>query len=67
MRLPFRHPHHEPTEVPCPRCKLPVPADDTVCNACGWDLRDAYREPEGDAAVDPHVTTASEGGESPAG
>jgi hypothetical protein len=34
-----------PQETPCPRCGVPVPPGDTECNACGWDLRDAYRDP----------------------
>lgn len=63
MRLPFRHDHDRLAEVPCPRCKVPVPADDLECNVCGWDLRDAYHPPEGDAPADPHITSPRDRGE----
>lgn len=66
MRLPFGHKHHNSTEVPCPRCKVPVPADDLECSVCGWDLRDAYHAPEDDASVDAHVTPPRDRGGSPA-
>lgn len=55
MRLPFRH-KDDLSEVPCPRCKVPLPAEDLECNLCGWDVRDAYREPDvaaADSAVPP--------------
>ena len=29
----------------CPRCGMPAPAGSLECNACGWDMRDAYRDP----------------------
>ncbi len=66
MRLPFRHQHDSRAEVPCPRCKVPVPAEDLECNVCGWDLRDAYHAPEGDAAGDPRVTVPRDRGDPPA-
>lgn len=39
-----------PEEMPCPRCATPAPPGDTECTACGWDLRDAYRDPVAAAA-----------------
>jgi hypothetical protein len=66
MRLPFRHQHDAPAEVPCPRCKTPVPAEDLECNVCGWDLRDAYHPPEADATADLRVTAPREREEPPA-
>jgi hypothetical protein len=35
----------EPPETKCPRCGVPAPAGGLECNACGWDLRDAYHDP----------------------
>lgn len=43
VRLFTRRSRSQDAEVPCPRCKVPVPADDDVCNVCGWDMRDQYR------------------------
>ena len=37
--------HDKPQETKCPRCGVPAPAGTLECNACGWDMRDAYREP----------------------
>jgi ribosomal protein L37E len=42
-----------PQETPCPRCGVPAPEGRIECAACGWDLRDAYREPVADSAKDP--------------
>jgi Uncharacterised protein family UPF0547 len=36
----------EPKEETCPKCKTPVPVAAEECSACGWDLREAYHEPE---------------------
>jgi ribosomal protein L37E len=36
--------HDEPQETKCPRCGVPAPAATVECTACGWDLRDAYKE-----------------------
>jgi hypothetical protein len=35
----------EPQETRCPRCGVPAPAGSVECNACGWDMRDAYHDP----------------------
>ena len=43
MRLFRRNHKDEHAEMPCPRCKVPVPADDMECNVCGWDLHEQYR------------------------
>ena len=32
-------------EATCPRCDVPVPAASIECSACGWDLRESYRDP----------------------
>jgi hypothetical protein len=66
MRLPFGHKHDNPAEALCPRCKVPVPAEDLECNVCGWDLCDAYRAPQYEAAVDPHVMPPRDSGGSSA-
>ncbi len=46
MRLFKRRSPGQGAEVPCPRCKVLVPVGDDVCNVCGWDMLDMYREPE---------------------
>jgi len=43
----------QPQETPCPRCGVPAPQGDVECTACGWDLRDAYRDPVAEAAKGP--------------
>jgi hypothetical protein len=46
MRLLPRFLRREaPQETKCPRCGVPAPAGSLECNACGWDLRDAYHDP----------------------
>jgi hypothetical protein len=35
----------DPPETKCSRCGVPAPAGSLECNACGWDLRDAYHDP----------------------
>jgi hypothetical protein len=37
--------HVKPQETKCPRCGVPAPAGSLECNACGWDMRDAYHDP----------------------
>ena len=50
MRLLQRFLHREPEpEQPCPRCGVPAPPDASACNACGWDLREAYHGVVGEA------------------
>jgi uncharacterized Zn finger protein (UPF0148 family) len=45
--------HREPPqETICPRCGIPAPAGDVVCAACGWDLREAYKNPLSDSPDD---------------
>ena len=51
MRL-FKRRSQEKTEIPCPRCKVLVPVGDDVCNVCGWDMLDQYREPAPAGAED---------------
>lgn len=46
VRLFTRRNRSQEAEVPCPRCKVLVPVGDDVCNVCGWDMLDKYREPE---------------------
>ena len=46
MRLFNRKARSKETEVPCPRCKVQVPVGDDICNVCGWDMLDQYREPD---------------------
>jgi hypothetical protein len=41
----FKRKSDAKTEIPCPRCKVMVPVGDDVCNVCGWDMLDQYREP----------------------
>ncbi len=44
----------QPQETPCPRCGVPAPPGHIECTACGWDLRDAYRDdPVAETAKDP--------------
>ena len=37
--------HDKPQDTKCPRCGVPAPAGSLECNACGWDMRDAYHDP----------------------
>ena len=43
MRLFTRKRSSQVAEVPCPRCKVSVPANSDVCNVCGWDMSDQYQ------------------------
>jgi ribosomal protein L37E len=46
----LRH-HEQPQETTCPRCGVPAPAGSTDCTACGWDLREAYRDTADEGAA----------------
>ena len=43
MRLFTRKRSSQVAEVPCPRCKVAMPADSDVCTVCGWDMSDQYQ------------------------
>jgi len=42
-----------PDEIACPRCGVPAPEDALECAACGWDLREGYRDPVSGESRDP--------------
>jgi predicted amidophosphoribosyltransferase len=44
----------EPDTEACPRCHAAVTTDNELCPSCGWDLGEAYHDPDA-ATAGAHV------------